>query len=62
VAHGPLVNERKLLDLDNVEFLREELRERFSPEEVCEILKLTVDDLFEMFRDEILEVDWEEWL
>ena len=49
-----------MLDNDKVDALLVLLRDRFTPEELCEILGLTVDDLFDRFTDEILTTDWDE--
>jgi hypothetical protein len=51
-----------MLDQEQLDQLNKLLNDRFSAEEICEILNLTVDDLFDKFIDEILEVNWEELL
>jgi hypothetical protein len=64
VGHGQPVSGRKcdMLDQEQLDQLNKLLNDRFSAEEICEILNLTVDDLFDKFIDEILEVNWEELL
>jgi len=51
-----------MLDEEPLDQLNKMLNDRFTVDELCEILNLTVDDLFYKFLDEILEVNWEELL
>lgn len=48
-----------VLDDDQVNELNQRINDRFTAEEVCEILGLTVTQLLDKFQDEVLEVDWE---
>lgn len=38
------------------------LNDRYTAEDLCEILGLTVADIFYKFTDEILGIDWSEFL
>jgi len=49
-------------DNEYIEDLNKVLNDRYTAEELCELLGLTLDDLFYKFLDEVLEVDWEEIL
>lgn len=51
-----------MLDEDHVGQLRTMLIDRFTAEELCEILELTIEDLFEHYIEECLRVDWSEHL
>lgn len=51
-----------MLDNEKVNELLLILQDRFTAEELCEILGLTVEDLFDKFTDEILRTDWTEVL
>ena len=53
---------RKLVDEDAVDTLLSFLDERFTPEELTEELGLTNEEIFDRFRDKILEHDWTEYL
>jgi len=59
---GRQVRGLKLVDEDAVDTLLSFLDERFTPEELTELLGITNDDIFDRFRDKILEYDWEEYL
>lgn len=59
---GKQVRGLKLVDEDAVDTLLSFLDERFTPEELTEILGVTNDDIFDRFRDKILEHDWAEFL
>lgn len=49
-------------DNEYIDDLNKVLNDRYTAEELCEILGLTVDALFYKFIDEIVEVDWSEIL
>jgi antitoxin component of RelBE/YafQ-DinJ toxin-antitoxin module len=51
-----------MLDEGQIEHLRSVLNDRFTAEEVCEALGLTVDDLFDNFQDKVLRTNWSELL
>lgn len=51
-----------MLDQDKVNDLYIALEDKLTAEELCELLGLTVEDLFDKFTDEILEIDWDEVL
>jgi hypothetical protein len=51
-----------MLDSDRVDGLLVLLRDRFTPEELCEILGLSVDDLFNSFIDDVLKTNWDQHL
>lgn len=51
-----------MLDDDYVDQLRAMLTDRFTAEEVVEILGLEVEDIFERFLDECLRTPWMEYL
>jgi len=51
-----------MIDDEWIDQLNKTLNDRYTVDELCEILKLSVDDLFYKFLDEILEVNWEELL
>lgn len=51
-----------MVDEDAIDTLLSFLDERFTPEELTELLGLTNDDLFDKFRERILEYDWDEYL
>jgi len=38
------------------------ISDRFTPDELCEILSLNTKDILEQFREECLQVDWSEHL
>lgn len=50
-----------MVDEDAVDSLLSFLDERFTPEELAEELGITNDDIFDRFRDKILEHDWDEY-
>ena len=49
-------------DNEYIDDLNKVLNDRYQAEDLCEILGLTLDDLFYKFTDEVLEVDWSEIL
>ncbi len=49
-------------DNEYVSDLNKVLNDRYTAEDLCEILGLTLDDLFYKFMDEVLEIDWSEIL
>jgi len=51
-----------LVDEDLLQTVCDYLDERFTPEELTEILGLTNDDILDRFRDKVLELDWQEYL
>ena len=51
-----------MLDQDQINQLYDVLNDIYTAEELCELLGLTVRDLFDNFQDKILEVDWGEIL
>lgn len=51
-----------MLNDEQIEDLNKILNDVYTAEELCEILGLTVDDLFYKFMDEVLEVNWGEIL
>lgn len=51
-----------MLNDDVTEELRAILIDRFTSEELIEILGIDVGRLFDVFTDEVLEVDWSEEL
>lgn len=51
-----------MIDSDMVDELRAMLVDRFTPEDLCEILGITVEDLFERFNEEVLRTDWGEYV
>lgn len=51
-----------MLDPEQVLQLIKKLDDRFTAEELCEILNLTVDDMVDAFFDKIVEVNWDEFL
>lgn len=51
-----------MIDQEYLTDLNQQINDRFTAEELCEILGLTVDDLFNKFTDNVLEVDWKEVL
>lgn len=59
---GRQVRGLKLVDEDAVDTLLAFLDERFTPDELTELLGITNDDIFDRFRDKILEYDWAEYL
>ena len=62
VVAGRQVRGLKLVDEDAVDTLLSFLDERFTAEELTELLGITNDDIFDRFRDKILEYDWDEYL
>lgn len=51
-----------MLDLEQVNHLRSVLVDRFTAEELCEILGLTPEDIIDKFTEEVMETDWHEHL
>ena len=51
-----------MLDPDQVIALHDKLDDRFTAEELCEVLGLTVNDLFDAFFDKVVEINWDEYL
>lgn len=47
-----------MVDGQAVADLRAILTDRFTPEELIELLNVTTADVFDRFLDECLEVDW----
>lgn len=47
-----------MLDYSNVENLLAAIDDKYTPEELVEILGLTNQDVFDKFLDEILETNW----
>lgn len=62
VVDGRQERGQRLVDEDTVETLIAFLDERFTPEELTEVLGITNDDIFDRFRDKILEHDWSDYL
>lgn len=52
----------KMVDTDRVSALFNMLREKFTASDLVEMLDLTPDDILDRFYDEILEVNWNEYL
>ena len=52
----------EMIDEESLDQLSKVLNDRFTVEELCEILNLSVDDLINKFIDEILEINWNELL
>jgi len=48
-----------MIDVDE---LFNQLNDRFTAEELCEVLGLTVEDLFNEFLERIVEIDWSEYV
>lgn len=51
-----------MLDQDRIDYLHDALSDRFTAEELCEILHLSVNDIFVAFLDDVLKIDWSELL
>ena len=51
-----------MIDEDSVNQLRDMIMDRFTPDELCEILNLETEDVFDRFTEECLRTDWSEWL
>lgn len=51
-----------MVDTDRVSALFNMLREKFTASDLVEMLDLTPDDILDRFYDEILEVNWNEYL
>lgn len=51
-----------MLDNEQVETLRSILADRFTAEELCEILCLQPEDIVDRFIEEVLRTDWSEHL
>lgn len=49
-----------MLDESAVEHRRAVLCDRFTPDELIELLGVSVEEVFERFRDECLELSWED--
>ena len=62
VAVGQLERRLRLVDSERVEALLAAIDERYTPEELGEILFINNEDLFDKFLDLILERDWDELL
>lgn len=52
----------KMVDTDRVSSLFNMLREKFTASDLVEMLDLTPNDILDRFYDEILEVNWNEYL
>ena len=53
----------EMIDDDSVNELRSLILDRFTAEELCEILQLETEDIFDRFMEECLSrVDWSEHL
>ena len=59
---GKREGRKKLLDQDSVNQLCEMISDRFTAEELVEILGLTTEDVFNRYIEECLRVDWSEHL
>lgn len=53
---------KDLIDEDHVTQLRAMVIDRFTAEELCEILGAETEDIFDRFFEECLRVDWSEHL
>jgi hypothetical protein len=62
VVRGLKVREPKLLDQTVVDELKAALCDRYTPEELIEILGVNSETVFDKFLDEFLELDLEEVL
>lgn len=51
-----------MLDQSQLDHLRDVLCDRFSPDELLELLGLTTEQVFDAFTDECLELNLEEVL
>lgn len=51
-----------MLDVERVNELRSVLADRFTAEELCEILGLTPEDIIDKFTEEVMGTDWDEHL
>jgi len=51
-----------LLDQETVDELLAQIDDRFTADEILEILCVTTDDVFDKFYDRILKVNWSEFL
>lgn len=49
-----------MLDDDQIQELNNKIMDRFSIEDVCEILELTTLDILHMYQDSVLDVNWDE--
>jgi hypothetical protein len=47
-----------MLDGSQVDDLCMMLSDRYSPEELIEVLGVTTQDVFERFMEECIEIDW----
>lgn len=45
----------QLLDREALEEFKDELRDKYTAVELCEMLGLTEDDILEMFEDKVIE-------
>lgn len=59
---GRLERGLKLLDQETVDELLAQIDDRFTADEILEILCVTTDDVFDKFYDRILKVNWSEFL
>lgn len=59
---GKKARELKLLDQTAIEDLKAALCDRYTPEELIEILGVSGETVFDRFLDEFLELDLEEVL
>ena len=46
------------MDRELLEEYKNQLRDRYTAVELCELLELTEDDILEMFEDKIVELKW----
>lgn len=51
-----------MTDAERVTSLLNMLREKFTATELVEMLNLTPDDILDRFYEEVLEVNWNEYL
>lgn len=51
-----------MLDSEQVDTLRAALIDRFSPEELCEVLRIETEDIVDRFIEEVLRTDWGDYL
>lgn len=49
-----------MLDGDSVDQLRSAISDRYTAEELVEILGLSTEDIFDRFVEEVLRTDWTE--
>lgn len=51
-----------MLDMEQLNHLRSVLADRFTAEELCEILGLKPEDIIDRFTEEVMGTDWDEHL